>query len=216
VADEGGVPSRAQTGTRIGTRTWPVERARQAWGAAWPQAEFALPARLREWALVEVGAGRLLPWFAVAFGTGIVLYFTAEREPIWWASSALTGVAAIAAELLRRRPLGFVLALGVCAICAGFAVATSKTALIDIRCCAIPVLWPKRHKNFDGIPTNFRRCDSEQPGLRATRRQRQRISRRMIERLSVYRHPEAAAKRPSKDARPGPSPFDARCACTSG
>jgi hypothetical protein len=46
---------------------------RQAWGAAWPQVEFAVPARIREWAAVEVGAGRLLPWFAVAFGTGIVL-----------------------------------------------------------------------------------------------------------------------------------------------
>jgi hypothetical protein len=25
--------------------------------------------------------GRLLPWFAVAYGAGIVLYFTAKREP---------------------------------------------------------------------------------------------------------------------------------------
>ena len=131
MADESGARSRARTDTRIGTRTWPVERARQAWGAAWPQAEFAVPARIREWAVIEVGAGRLLPWFAVAFGTGIVLYFTAEREPIWWAAAALAAVAAIAAVLLRRRPVGFVLALGFFAICAGFAVATSKTALIE-------------------------------------------------------------------------------------
>src|SRR5580704_18103526 len=32
----------------------------------------------------------------------------------------------------------------------------------------------------------------------------------------VRRHPEVAAKRPSKDARPGPSPFEARFARNSG
>jgi competence protein ComEC len=111
-------------------RTWPVGRTRQAWHAAWPRTEFALPARLREWAVVEVGAGRLLPWFAVAFGTGIVLYFTAEHEPVWWAASALAAVGAFAAIFLRRRPIGFVVALGLFAIAAGFAVATVRTALI--------------------------------------------------------------------------------------
>ncbi len=131
MADEGGARSRARTGIRAGVRTWPVERARQAWGAGWPQAEFAVPARVREWALAEVGAGRLLPWFAVAFGAGIVLYFTAEREPTWWATAALAVVAAMVAVLLRRRSVGLVLALGFFAICAGFAVATLKTALID-------------------------------------------------------------------------------------
>jgi len=90
-----------------------------------------VPARLREWASAEVGAGRLLPWFAVAFGAGIILYFAAEREPLWWApSSALAGSIA-AAVALRRRPLGFVAALGLCAVTAGFTVATLKAALIE-------------------------------------------------------------------------------------
>jgi competence protein ComEC len=123
--------SNARGGARTGTRTWPVERARRAWGAAWPQTEFAVPARIREWAVIEVGAGRLLPWFAVAFGTGIVFYFTADREPAAWAASALAAAAIIVAALLRRRPVGFVLSLGFLAIAAGFAVATLKTALID-------------------------------------------------------------------------------------
>jgi competence protein ComEC len=127
VADQG----KAQDRARAGTRTWPVERARRTWGAAWPQTEFAIPARVRAWAEVEVGAGRLLPWFAVAFGTGIVLYFTAEHEPNAWAASALVLAAIIVAALLRRRPIGFVLGLGFFAIAAGFAVATLKTALID-------------------------------------------------------------------------------------
>lgn len=126
MANEGGGGSRA----RAGIRTWPVERARRAFGAASPNIEFAFPARLRDWAVQEVAAGRLLPWFAVSFGAGIVLYFTAEHEPAVWAASGLTAIGAVAAFLLRRRPIGFVLALGCFAITAGFAVATLKTALI--------------------------------------------------------------------------------------
>jgi competence protein ComEC len=127
VADEGRVENRAWAGTR----TWPVERARRAWDGIWPQAEFAVPARIREWAAIEVGACRLLPWFAVAFGAGIVLYFAADHEPAWWAASPLAVITATAAVLLRRRPIAFVAALGLFAMSAGFAVATLKTALID-------------------------------------------------------------------------------------
>jgi competence protein ComEC len=129
VADAGNPQSR--TRARAGIRTWPVDRARQAWGAAWLLPQFAVPARIREWAAVEVGAGRLLPWFAVAFGAGIVVYFTADHEPALWAASALAVVAGVGVVLLRRRPLGFVLGLGFFAIAAGFAVATLKTALIE-------------------------------------------------------------------------------------
>jgi competence protein ComEC len=131
MADEGNPQGRARTGAR----TWPVGRARHVWGAAWggiwPHAEFAVPARVREWATIEVGAGRLLPWFAVAFGAGIVLYFTAEHEPVAWAVSAAAAAAIVVAVLLHRRPVGFVLGLGFLAVAAGFAVATLKTALID-------------------------------------------------------------------------------------
>jgi competence protein ComEC len=134
VADQGRAENRASAGARggspTGTTTWPVGRTRAAWQWAWPQAEFAVPARLREWAAVEVGAGRLLPWFAVAFGFGIVLYFTAEHEPAWWAAAALAAAALLAAILLRRRSVAFVVALGVLAIAGGFATATVKTALI--------------------------------------------------------------------------------------
>ena len=47
---------------------------------------------------------------------------------MWWA-------AAIAAVLLRRRAIAFVVALGLLAIAPGFATATVKTALI-----ALPLL----------------------------------------------------------------------------
>ena len=129
MADEG--EGRGGERARARARTWPLGGSRPPWvAAAWPRPEFAVPARLREWAQAEVGAGRLLPWFAVAFGGGSVLYFTAEREPAWWAPSALAAAAAVAAALLRRRPLGFVIALGVFALAAGFTVATLKAALI--------------------------------------------------------------------------------------
>ena len=131
MADEGNPQREARAGVRAGTRTWPVDRPRQGWNGLWPQTEFAVPARVRAWAAMEVGAGRLLPWFAVAFGTGIVLYFAADHEPAWWAACPLAVVAAISAVLLRRRPIAFVAALGFFAMSAGFAVATLKTALVD-------------------------------------------------------------------------------------
>ncbi len=136
MGDEGGAPEGARTtraGARAGTRTWPLGGARPAWSGLWPgsRSQFAVPAQLRQWAIAEVGAGRLLPWFAVAFGTGIVLYFTAEREPALWAAASLAVGAAIPIVPLRARPVGFVLALGFFAIAAGFAVATLKTALVD-------------------------------------------------------------------------------------
>jgi competence protein ComEC len=121
-----GGPARARAGVRV----WPVERARRAWSAGWPWPEFAVPAQIRHWAAVEVGAGRLFPWFAVAFGSGIILYFAAEREPAWWAPAGLALVMAAAAVMLRWRPAAHVIALGLFALAAGFAVATAKTALI--------------------------------------------------------------------------------------
>ena len=72
----------------------------------------------------------MLPWLAVAFGFGIVIYFSAEREPSVWAGTMLAGCCAVAAVTLRRHLVGFVVALFALAIAAGFAVATWKTATI--------------------------------------------------------------------------------------
>ena len=38
--------------------------------------------KLREWVRAEAGAGRLLPWVPIAFGTGIAFYFAADHEPV--------------------------------------------------------------------------------------------------------------------------------------
>ena len=65
--------------------TWPPREAVRAGGIApsgftawWP----SLVEKLGEWVRAEAGAGRLLPWVPVAFGTGIALYFTADHE-VW-------------------------------------------------------------------------------------------------------------------------------------
>jgi competence protein ComEC len=87
--------------------------------------------RLRAWVLADVGPGRLVPWLAIAFGFGIVLYFTADREPQAWAAIVLFIAAVVVACLARNRPVGFPLALALAAASAGFATATIKRAMID-------------------------------------------------------------------------------------
>ena len=89
---------------------WPGEGAR--WNGNWWRAQSGNPARIREWAAQELTAGRLLPWFAVAYGTGVVLYFTAEREPALWAAVVPTAIFALGAVLLRRQIVPHVIALG--------------------------------------------------------------------------------------------------------
>ena len=85
---------------------------------------------LRAWALADVGPGRLIPWLAIAFGTGIILYFTAEQEPALWAALALTLAMIAAAIAVRHRPVAFPVVLGFAAVAADFATATVKQAII--------------------------------------------------------------------------------------
>jgi competence protein ComEC len=85
---------------------------------------------LGQWALSEVAPGRLVPWIAVAFGFGIVGYFTADREPAVWAALMAAGITIAVAYAARMRPVGFPVAIGVAAITTGFAIATLQTARI--------------------------------------------------------------------------------------
>jgi competence protein ComEC len=122
--------------SRTRAKAWAAEidAARQRAGLLWPEGLAGSAGWLRklfgEWAIAEVAPGRLLPWLPVAFGFGIVAYFTADREPAAWAaaSAALAGV--IVAFLARRLALGFAIALGFAAIAAGFATATLRTQRI--------------------------------------------------------------------------------------
>jgi len=148
VAPVGEVDSSAPGGARSRTRTWsapwplpwpggiwpapwPGGGARPAsWGVIPPLSDFGLATKIKQWAGEEVTAGRLLPWLAVAYGFGMVIYFTAAREPAPWAGAIVAALSAAGAVLLRRRLMAFVVALFAFAIAAGFATATVKTAWI--------------------------------------------------------------------------------------
>jgi competence protein ComEC len=127
VAEQGNTP-----GQRRGyAGTWPPRVAVPAGGfvpsglAAWqPFIEI-----LRKWVRAEAGAGRLLPWVPVAFGTGIAFYFAADHEPVLPVAAVVAIALCIAAFLLRRQKV-FPVAVMIAALAAGFAVATWKTARI--------------------------------------------------------------------------------------
>jgi competence protein ComEC len=91
----------------------------------WPP----LVEKLREWVRAEAGAGRILPWVPVAFGTGIAFYFAADHEPVL-SVAAVTALALSAAALLLRRQKVFPVVVMIAAVAAGFATATWKTARI--------------------------------------------------------------------------------------
>ncbi len=119
----------AQWWGRGRTETWPPGGRPRAlpWPYYFPDFAEPVAARLRSYAAAEAIPGRLLPWLPVAFGLGIALYFTAEREPQWWAAPALTVLGLVFAVLARARPIGFPVALALTAMAAGFATATLKT-----------------------------------------------------------------------------------------
>src|SRR5262245_58749036 len=84
---------------------------------------------LRQWARAEAGAGRLLPWVPVAFGTGIAFYFAADHEPVLSVAAIVAVALCVVAVLLRRQKF-FAVAVMIAAVAAGFAIATWKTARV--------------------------------------------------------------------------------------
>ena len=80
-----------------------------------------------------------MPWLAVAFGLGIVVYFSVDREPAAWAVALLAGATVLAAILVRHRPIAFPLAVGAAAVAAGFATVTIKRAVIAHPVLSAPV-----------------------------------------------------------------------------
>jgi competence protein ComEC len=121
-------------GTRSRAKVWAAEidAARRRAGLVWPDhvadAAGELRKRVAQWSAADVPPGRLFPWLAVDFGTGIVLYITADREPALWAVLPLAGISVAVAFLARRNAIGLALALAFASLAAGFAVATLNTA----------------------------------------------------------------------------------------
>jgi competence protein ComEC len=103
---------RAPAGSNTGFQAWP------AWKAT-----------LRDWAGAEAGAGRLLPWVPVAFGTGIAIYFAAYHEPVAWIAVTTAALLCGLCVVLRRHAM-FPWAVMIAAVAAGFATATLKTAYV--------------------------------------------------------------------------------------
>jgi competence protein ComEC len=136
VAEWGRAPGRGQGVAG----TWPPRGAAQAGGFAPSGFDVwsSFIERLREWVRAEAGAGRLLPWVPVAFGTGIAFYFAADHEPVAPVTAVTAAALCVAAFLLRRQKI-FPVVVMIAAMAAGFATATWKTVLIGHEVLARPI-----------------------------------------------------------------------------
>src|SRR6202011_4646411 len=104
MAERGRAPGRSQGIAG----TWPPRGAAQAGGfspSGFGTWSAAFLDKVRVWVRAEAGAGRLLPWVPIAFGTGIAFYFAADHEPVLTVT-AITAIGLCAASfLLRRHPI---------------------------------------------------------------------------------------------------------------
>src|SRR5579872_1074827 len=118
--------------------TWPPRGGARTGGLAAASGEWPrIFEKVREWVRAEAGAGRLLPWVPIAFGTGIAFYFGADHEPVLSVTVVTAVVLGIAAFLLRRNKV-FPAAVMVASVAAGFATATFRTAHVTHEVLARP------------------------------------------------------------------------------
>ncbi len=129
--------ARATTWAPVIAKAW--RRAASPWAYDLSRFLERFAQRLRAWAIADVGPGRLVPWLPIAFGFGIAIYFSAEREPLWWAGLPVTLAACVSAFLLRARPLAFPVALALAAMAAGFTAATVKSVRVEHPVLAAPL-----------------------------------------------------------------------------
>src|SRR4051794_19623186 len=127
MSEQGSTPG----GRRGYAGTWPPRAAAPAGGYVPSRPALWAPfvETLRQWIRAEAGAGRLLPWVPVAFGTGIAFYFSADHEPVASVTVLVALGLCLAAFLLRRQKV-FPIAVMIAAMAAGFAAATWKTARV--------------------------------------------------------------------------------------
>jgi competence protein ComEC len=189
--------------------TWDVPRPR---GIAWPSRATLGDARktLQRWLASDVAAGRLLPWIPIAFGFGIVCYFTADREPSLSAALALVAALSIAAVLARAKPFAFPLLVGLAAVAAGFAAVTFKSARV-----AHPILqhaaWDVSISGFVEVREERERADRivvrvhaiEGRLKDAPQRVRLSVKKRMAPPVGTFIQVKARLKPPLRPLRPG-------------
>ena len=140
MAEPGRTPGRIQGQAQGIAGTWPARGAAGAGGLAPAgfDAWSALAGKLRAWVRAEAGPGRLLPWVPVAFGSGIAVYFGADREPVLPVTVAVAVALCVGAVLARRQKL-FPFVVMLAAVVAGFATATLRTARIAHTVLARPL-----------------------------------------------------------------------------
>lgn len=117
-----GARSRAGTWPGAGTRAHAESRASETF---WQSTIL----QLQQWIRAEAGPGRLLPWVPVAFGAGIAVYFSADREPM---AAVVVPVALLFCGLafVLRKWKSFSVMVLIAAMIAGFATATLKSAIL--------------------------------------------------------------------------------------
>ena len=103
----------------------------------------------------EVEHRRLFLWLPVAIGAGVVLYFTADREPPAWLCAGLFLGLAATAYGVRSHRKAFILFVALAACAAGMLCAEWRTAV-----CAAPVLDRIRIVDVEGYieEMDFRRA----------------------------------------------------------
>ena len=111
--------------------------------------------RLRQGFALEAERRRPFLWLPVAMGVGILLYFTADREPALWAPLLGLALSSALAFALRRRPLAPMVCLAAAAAFAGFAAGVWRTA--DI---AAPMLERSRIGKLSGFVESVEARDS--------------------------------------------------------
>ena len=166
-------------------RAWAaaVVAARRRAGLVLPDGATAAADRMGRlgaaWIAAELAPGRLVPWLPVAFGFGIVVYFTADREPAWWAALALALAGIAIAVLARRHAVGLPLALGFAAIACGFAVATLQTARIAHPVLAYPT-WSAQVQGFVETREERARSDRVVVAVQAIDARRMRVKPKRV------------------------------------
>lgn len=90
-----------------------------------------LRARLASALRAEADAGRLVPWLAVAFGVGVLLYFAAPSEPSLGASIILTIVLCAGAWASRERTVLFAVSIALATAAGGFMAGCVRAALVE-------------------------------------------------------------------------------------
>lgn len=169
------------------------------------------------WLALEQERGRAFLFLPVAYGAGILIYFSAADEPSPWAAGLAAIVLGAGAFALRERRIAFFGAVAAAAVAAGFAAATLRTTL-----AAHPVLaaatgsvtltgWVEvfeRRENGDRLTLRLVRSEPALPQPQVQALLRVRVTSRLATGAKTGEAVSLTARlRPPADP-PGPGLYD--------